>query len=96
MSAKLSQSIIYRCLLDALGSKCFGLFTQVLVVWAGEMASPPVSKLIPSSRVPVHVVVPAQRTIGARFAPHPLIKTDAILQLDEDVALTAEEVRAFF
>ncbi|GFS87696.1 exostosin-1 [Trichonephila clavipes] len=31
-------------------------------------------------------------TISSRFFPHPLIQTDAVLSLDEDVLLTTEEV----
>ncbi|XP_064483993.1 exostosin-1-like [Ornithodoros turicata] len=67
---------------------------RVLVVWGSELPPPIPSKLITpgASGVPVHVVVPLQKTISARFAPHPLIETDAVLSLDDDVTLTTEEL----
>ncbi|CAN8031601.1 unnamed protein product [Ixodes persulcatus] len=62
---------------------------------SGATGAPSASKLVAgsgSSRVPVHVVVPPRRGIGSRFLPHPLIETDAVLALDEDVALSSEEM----
>ncbi|XP_037274398.2 exostosin glycosyltransferase 1 ttv isoform X1 [Rhipicephalus microplus] len=95
-SAMPSTQPLQRLLKSLLHSTCLD---KVLVVWGGESPAPVVAKLLQgagfspaTSRVPVHVVVPPQRSISARFAPHPLITTDAVLALDEDVMLTAEEM----
>lgn len=36
-------------------------------------------------------LLPLRMGISARFTPHPLIETDAVLQLDEDASLTSDE-----
>lgn len=91
-----STQPLQRLLKSLLRSTCLA---RVLIVWGGESPAPVVAKLLQgagvtpaSGRAPVYVVVPPQRGISARFAPHPLITTDAVLALDEDVALTAEEM----
>lgn len=40
----------------------------------------------------MHIVVPPDRSISARHQPHPLITTDAVFSLDEDVTLTTDEL----
>lgn len=87
---------LQRLLKTLLRSTCLA---KVLIVWGGESPAPTAARLLQgaglssaSGRAPVHVVLPPQRAISARFAPHPLITTHAVLALDEDVALTAEEM----
>ncbi|XP_037802046.1 exostosin-1b-like [Penaeus monodon] len=64
---------------------------KIIVVWTSSQA-PPTENRIPGGSVPVHVVVPPDRSISARHHPHPLITTDAVFSLDEDVTLTTDEL----
>nr|XP_027208304.1 exostosin-1b-like [Penaeus vannamei] len=64
---------------------------KIIVVWTSSQ-TPPTENRIPGGSVPVHVVVPPDRSISARHQPHPLITTDAVFSLDEDVTLTTDEL----
>ncbi|XP_022242416.1 exostosin-1-like [Limulus polyphemus] len=65
--------------------------SRILVLWNGETA-PPIANKLPQVSVPVNIIQPPQKTISSRFHPHPLVQTDAVLNLDEDAVLTTEEV----
>ncbi|XP_076361020.1 exostosin-1-like [Tachypleus tridentatus] len=65
--------------------------SRIMVLWNGETVPPVVSKF-PQVAVPVNIIQPTQKTISSRFHPHLLVQTDAILNLDEDVALSTEEI----
>lgn len=52
----------------------------------------PTESRLPGGSVPVHIVVSADSSISARHRPHPLITTDAVFSLDEDVSLTTDEL----
>lgn len=82
---------LQRLLRNVLHSR---FLARVLVVWGNDLPPPLPSKLLPPGATvsPLNVVVPSQKTISARFAPHPLIRTDAVLSLDDDVTLTTEEL----
>ncbi|BES87574.1 unnamed protein product [Nesidiocoris tenuis] len=62
---------------------------MVLVIWANEKP-PPAKARWPPMNVPLHVI--HQPGSSARFSPHPLIRTEAILSLDEDTVLTTDEI----
>ncbi|GIY37893.1 hypothetical protein CDAR_57571 [Caerostris darwini] len=64
---------------------------RVVVIWNSETV-PASSVKWPSSPIPINVIQAQHKTISSRFFPHPLIQTDAVLSLDEDVLLTTEEV----
>nr|XP_045617389.1 exostosin-1-like isoform X2 [Procambarus clarkii] len=64
---------------------------RIVVVWSSNQAAPTESRL-PGGSVPVHVVVSTDRSTSARHSPHPLITTDAVFSLDEDVSLTTDEL----
>ncbi|XP_076327319.1 exostosin-1a-like [Tachypleus tridentatus] len=65
--------------------------SRILVLWNGEIP-PPIANKLPQVPVPVNIIQPPQKTISSRFHPHPLVQTDAILNLDEDAVLSTEEV----
>ncbi|XP_013791340.2 exostosin-1a-like, partial [Limulus polyphemus] len=87
-----SSSPLFR-LIKNLAKSSF--ISRIMVLWNGETAPPTVSNL-PHVPVPVNIIQPPQKTISSRFHPHPLIQTDAILNLDEDAVLTTEEVEFAF
>ncbi len=45
-----------------------------------------------SSRSQVHIVISAKNSLNNRFLPYDLIKTDAVLGLDDDTTLRADEI----
>ena len=65
--------------------------SSVLIVWIADSAPPSTTRL-PRLPVPVRVLNPPRRTISARFVAESLVKTDAVLSLDEDVTLIADEM----
>ncbi|XP_054720882.1 exostosin-1-like [Uloborus diversus] len=64
---------------------------RIVVIWNSESV-PASSVKWPPSTIPINVIQAQHKTISSRFFPHPLIQTDAVLSLDEDVLLTTEEV----
>ncbi|CAL1268956.1 unnamed protein product [Larinioides sclopetarius] len=64
---------------------------RIVVIWNSETV-PASSVKWPSSPIPINVIQAQHKTISSRFFPHPLIQTDSVLSLDEDVLLTTEEV----
>lgn len=64
---------------------------KIVVVWTSPQVAPVESRL-PGGSVPVHVVVPDDPSPSARHRPHPLVTSDAIFSLDEDVTLTTDEL----
>ncbi|KAK3506845.1 hypothetical protein QTP70_029252 [Hemibagrus guttatus] len=64
---------------------------QIIVLWNCEKPSPPRSKW-PSINVPLTVIEEERKTMSRRFFPHDVIKTDAVLSLDEDSVLSTNEV----
>ncbi|KAG8178127.1 hypothetical protein JTE90_025241 [Oedothorax gibbosus] len=64
---------------------------RIVVIWNSEGVSASSMKW-PSSPIPINVIQAQHKTISSRFFPHPLIQTDAVLSLDEDVLLTTEEM----
>ncbi|XP_076349903.1 exostosin-1b-like isoform X2 [Tachypleus tridentatus] len=87
-----SSSPLFRVIRNVAKSS---FVSRVLILWNGETAPPTVSNF-PHFPVPVNIIQPSQKTISSRFFPHPLIQTDAILNLDEDAVLTTEEVEFAF
>uniref|UniRef100_A0AAY5ELC7 Exostosin GT47 domain-containing protein n=1 Tax=Electrophorus electricus TaxID=8005 RepID=A0AAY5ELC7_ELEEL len=64
---------------------------QIVVLWNCDKASPHQSKW-PSVPVPFTVVEGRRKTMSGRFFPHDVIRTDAVLSLDEDSVLSTNEV----
>ncbi|KAK3522393.1 hypothetical protein QTP86_008933 [Hemibagrus guttatus] len=64
---------------------------QIIVLWNCEKPSPPRSKW-PSINVPLTIIEEERKTMSRRFFPHDVIKTDAVLSLDEDSVLSTNEV----
>ncbi|XP_076872573.1 exostosin-1 isoform X2 [Brachyhypopomus gauderio] len=64
---------------------------QIVVLWNCEKPSPPRSKW-PPVPVPLTVIQGERKTMSGRFFPHDVIRTDAVLSLDEDSVLSTNEV----
>ncbi|KAF4092072.1 hypothetical protein AMELA_G00016780 [Ameiurus melas] len=64
---------------------------QIIVLWNCDKPSPPRSKW-PSISVPLTVIEEERKTMSGRFYPHDVIRTDAVLSLDEDSVLSTNEV----
>ncbi|XP_014262260.1 exostosin-1 [Cimex lectularius] len=62
---------------------------MVVVIWANEKSTPARVRW-PVMSMPLHII--HQPGISQRFSPHPLIRTSAILSLDEDALLTTDEI----
>ncbi|KAG0722548.1 Exostosin-1b [Chionoecetes opilio] len=89
MSTEATRTIAYA---PSLGN--FQMNTElpvIMVVWTSPQTAPPDSRL-PGGAIPVHVVVPPSPSPSARHAPHPLVTSDAVFSLDEDVTLTTDEL----
>ncbi|XP_067150734.1 exostosin-1-like [Apteryx mantelli] len=82
-----SQPIIKLILAVALSKYC----TQIVVLWNCDKPLPPRSTW-PSTTVPLSVVEGEHKTTSSRFFPYDLIRTDAVLSLDEDTVLSTNEV----
>lgn len=68
---------------------------KIIVIWTSESRPPPTTQwpfIGGRTRVPVHVLHVAKAPVSERFRPNDLIKTDAILSLDDDAAITTEEM----
>ncbi|XP_077287346.1 exostosin glycosyltransferase 1 ttv isoform X2 [Arctopsyche grandis] len=69
---------------------------RILIMWANDRPPPPRSRWpstpysVPLDIIDASVYSPGMG-ISARFQPHALIETAAVLQLDEDASLTADE-----
>ncbi|KAF0297992.1 Exostosin-1 [Amphibalanus amphitrite] len=79
---------LYR-LLKQVGGSSF--VSAVVLVWIADSEPPSVSRL-PRLPVRVRVTAPARRAISERFVAEELVHTDAVLSLDEDVTLIADEL----
>uniref|UniRef100_A0A0X3PFA6 Exostosin-3 n=2 Tax=Schistocephalus solidus TaxID=70667 RepID=A0A0X3PFA6_SCHSO len=64
---------------------------SVVVVWNGP-EPPPVYLRWPKLHVPILVVKGEKNSLNNRFAPYDIIKTDALLMLDDDVLLRHDEI----
>lgn len=64
---------------------------RIIVIWISNQAAPTENRL-PGGSIPVHVIVPPDRSLSSRHYPHTLITTDAVFSLDEDVSLTTDEL----
>lgn len=64
---------------------------SILVVWNYPEA-PPLDLRWPKLHVPIHVVQGNKNSLNNRFLPFELIKTEAILTLDDDVQLRHDEI----
>lgn len=89
--APLSSSPLYRLLLNVLKSQ---FVSAILIVWASERRIPnrtrwPVSNFNISFNI---IQTSSDTSISKRFQPWPQVKTSAILSLDEDTVLTADEI----
>nr|XP_048702216.1 exostosin-1-like [Caretta caretta] len=82
-----SQPIVRLILAVAKSKYC----TQIVVLWSCEKPPPPRSRW-PSVPVPFSVVEGEHKTMSSRFFPYDLIRTDAVLSLDEDTVLSTSEV----
>ncbi|XP_033123364.1 exostosin-1b-like, partial [Anneissia japonica] len=64
---------------------------HIVILWHVEHPLPPKSRW-PATTIPLTVVEGSSKHIGDRFKPSSLVKTDAILNLDEDTVLTTDEI----
>lgn len=62
---------------------------QIILMWNSDIPLPRKPRW-QGIKAPVHTVLAS--SISYRFYPHPLIKTSAILSLDEDVTLSTNEI----
>uniref|UniRef100_W5KYT6 Exostosin glycosyltransferase 1 n=1 Tax=Astyanax mexicanus TaxID=7994 RepID=W5KYT6_ASTMX len=65
--------------------------SQIIVLWNCDKPSPPRNKW-PSTNVPLTVIEGERKTMSGRFFPHDVVRTDAVLSLDEDSVLSTNEV----
>nr|XP_043905752.1 heat shock 70 kDa protein 4-like [Solea senegalensis] len=63
----------------------------IVVLWNCDKPLPPRDKW-PSTSVPLTVIEGQTKTMSSRFYPHDVIRTDAVLSLDEDSVLSTNEV----
>ncbi|KAG7508734.1 heat shock 70 kDa protein 4 [Solea senegalensis] len=68
-----------------------GCALQIVVLWNCDKPLPPRDKW-PSTSVPLTVIEGQTKTMSSRFYPHDVIRTDAVLSLDEDSVLSTNEV----
>nr|XP_043613491.1 glucosamine inositolphosphorylceramide transferase 1 [Erigeron canadensis] len=66
---------------------------EILVVW--NKGKPPDPKEFDSA-VPVRIRVEEQNSLNNRFRPDPLIKTKAILELDDDIMMNCDDLERGF
>uniref|UniRef100_A0A3B1ILN4 Exostosin GT47 domain-containing protein n=1 Tax=Astyanax mexicanus TaxID=7994 RepID=A0A3B1ILN4_ASTMX len=64
--------------------------SQIIVLWNCDKPSPPRNKW-PSTNVPLTVIEGERKTMSGRFFPHDVVRTDAVLSLDEDSVLSTNE-----
>ncbi|TFK01544.1 liprin-beta-2 [Platysternon megacephalum] len=81
-----SQPIVKLVLAVAKSKYC----AQIVVLWNCQKPPPPRSRW-PSVPVPLSVVEGEHKTMSSRFFPYELIRTDAVLSLDEDTVLSTNE-----
>uniref|UniRef100_A0A1D1Y1X6 Glucosamine inositolphosphorylceramide transferase 1 n=1 Tax=Anthurium amnicola TaxID=1678845 RepID=A0A1D1Y1X6_9ARAE len=73
-------------------SKCSSV-GEIVVVWNGGQ-SPPLSEL--DSAVPVQIRAENQSSLNNRFKVDPLIRNRAVLELDDDVMMTCDDLERGF
>ncbi|XP_014214425.1 exostosin-1 [Copidosoma floridanum] len=81
-----STAVLYRLLKSLTKSK---YLDRIILMWNSDIPLPKKPRW-QGIKSPIHIV-PASG-ISYRFHPHPLIKTSAILSLDEDVTLNTDEI----
>nr|VZI13850.1 unnamed protein product [Spirometra erinaceieuropaei] len=64
---------------------------SVVLIWNGP-EPPPAYLRWPKLHVPIRVVKGGKNSLNNRFAPYDVIKTDALLMLDDDVLLRHDEI----
>ncbi|XP_056618469.1 exostosin-1a isoform X1 [Triplophysa dalaica] len=65
--------------------------SQIIVLWNCDKPLPAKHRW-PSTSVPVIVIEGESKVMSSRFLPYDVIKTDAVLSLDEDTVLSTTEV----
>lgn len=73
-------------------SRCSSV-KEIVVVW--NKGKPPSSSEFDSA-VPVRIRVEDKNSLNNRFKPNPLIKTRAVLELDDDIMMTCDDVERGF
>ncbi|KAM7535456.1 hypothetical protein Aperf_G00000096652 [Anoplocephala perfoliata] len=64
---------------------------SVIVIWNNP--KPPSENILwPQLHVPIHVVRSGKNSLNNRFLPYDIIKTEAVLMLDDDVTLRHDEI----
>ncbi|KAL8255354.1 hypothetical protein R6Q59_033575 [Mikania micrantha] len=66
---------------------------EIMVVW--NKGEPPYPKYFDST-IPVRIRVEDQNSLNNRFKPDPLIKTKAVLKLDDDVMMNCKDLERAF
>ncbi|KAL8255353.1 hypothetical protein R6Q59_033574 [Mikania micrantha] len=66
---------------------------EIVVVW--NKGEPPDPKYFDST-IPVRIRVEDQNSLNNRFKPDPLIKTKAVLELDDDIMMNCEDLERAF
>lgn len=82
--------LLYKHTVSLLVSQLNDILVQVVVLWSAERPPPPRARW-PALPVPL-TVLHNTAGISARFRPHPLIQTPAVLSLDDDCLLSTDEV----
>lgn len=72
--------------------KGLAYLNKILVVWNGIKQEPPPDLVWPDVGVPIEVVKVNRNSLNNRFLPYDSIETDAILSLDDDSPLRADEI----
>ena len=76
-------------------SKCASV-AEIVVVWnKGEPPSPP-SELETGTAVPVRVRTEGKNSLNNRFNDDPLIKNRAVLELDDDIIMSCDDIERGF
>ncbi|KAL3649960.1 Glucosamine inositolphosphorylceramide transferase 1 [Castilleja foliolosa] len=73
-------------------SRCSSV-REIVVVW--NKGTPPLPTDFDSA-VPVRIRVEKQNSLNNRFKPDPLIKTRAVLELDDDIMMTCDDIERGF
>ena len=73
----------------------YHLFTQIIVIWTAVNKPPPTHQwpfVGGRTNVPIQVLHQPSAPVSSRFRDDLLIKTDAVFSLDDDAAITTEEM----
>ena len=67
--------------------------TKILVIWNNQNIAPPALSEFPSVNKPIHVIQTKANLLTNRFYPFEEISTEAVLSIDDDIAmLTSDEL----